>query len=1031
MSRISGRFLAAIVMAAPLLYAAPAHAGGAGNCGGSVLGLAGTETCGAYKNDASDATNPNDLHGFTVSSGGDLVFRNGVGLSGLEHMRLTATGSLGLGSATPKASVDFGSKTDALLLQTGTTGQRPATPSAGMVRYNSTTPAIEAYVSNTWAPVALSACDNVAAYPIFADQTGLTVSTLTSSNIVAITGLDSGCNVTVGVSGTGGSPEYRVCSDAACSSVVQTWGSANTSFDMYGKYLQLRATSSASVATAYTITVSIGPLDANWIISTGVSGCSPEGTVCADGTIYAGLSGASTAMYTTRCDLGQSWNGSSCAGSRLSYSWNNGNTTGYTTTSQTGTTDGKTYTANLITIDSDSITGGVQQHKAAQACADLVDSGYSDWYLPAKTELNTLYTSKTAIGNFNTGGSWYWSSSETGANDAWHQRFSDGLQNYSGTENRKEQAYYVRCARTDGSSTSGSGTNTSGVPLGTLASNTSPYKPGDTTTGLYSDATGTVQIATSSTERLRVTATGSVGIGTTTPQQALDVSGSVRGSTFIPTSSSAPTNGLYLPATNTLGFATNSGNVMNVTATGSLGLGTTTPKVSVDFGSKTDALLLQTGTTGQRPATPSAGMIRYNSTTPAIEAYVSNAWSSLGGGSSTLGTSAGAASPYKTGEVGTGLFSSSASTVSIATGATERLRVTATGSVGLGTTTPKSSLDLSANTDGLVLQTASAAANASCTASLTGAIRYNSNLTNIEFCTGSAWSRVVLSTCDNSPAIPNFGDVTNLATSQLTSSSIAQITGMDSGCTVTVGVSGTGGSPEYRVCSDSGCSSVTQDWTNANNSIDIQGKYMQLRATSSASVSTAYTITATIGPVSATWIMSTGMSGCSPAGTVCSDGTVYAGLSGASTPMYVTPCDAGQSWSGSACTGTRLTKTWNAGNAAGHVSVSTSTADGQANTTTLIATDSDSITSGTQQHVAAQYCADLTFGGQSDWYLPSTSELATIFANKTAIGGFSTSYYYTSTQKTTTEAYYIIFNTDPTAWWMDKSNGYYVRCARR
>ncbi len=245
-------------------------------------------------------------------------------------------------------------------------------------------------------------------------------------------------------------------------------------------------------------------------------------------------------------------------------------------------------------------------------------------------------------------------------------------------------------------STSGGGTNTSGVPLGTLASNTSPYKPGDTTTGLYSDATGTVEIVTGGTERLRVTATGSVGIGTSTPQQALDVSGSVRGSTFIPTSSSAPTNGLYLPATNTLGFATNSGNVMNVTATGSLG--TTTPKVSVDFSGKTDALLLQTGTTGQRPATAVAGMVRYNSTTPAIEAYVSNAWSSLGGGSSTLGTSAGAASPYKTGEVGTGLFSDTASTVQIATGATERLRVTATGSLGFGTTTPKASVDFSAKT---------------------------------------------------------------------------------------------------------------------------------------------------------------------------------------------------------------------------------------------------------------------------------------------------------------------------------------------
>lgn len=1051
MRRIVGKtILVAIVMAAPLLYAAPVHAGGAGNCGGSVLGLAGTETCGAYKNDASDVTNPNDLHGFTVSTGGDLVFRNGVGLSGLEHMRLTATGSLGLGTGTPKVSVDFGSNTDALLLQTGTTGQRPATPSAGMVRYNSTLPAVEAYVSNTWAPVSLSACDNVAAYPSFANQTGLTISTLTSSNIALITGLDSGCNVTVGVSGTGGSPEYRVCSDAACSSVVQTWGSANTSFDMQGKYLQLRATSSASVATSYTITAAIGPLSATWIISTGISGCSPAGTVCADGTIYAGLSGASTPMYTTRCDLGQSWSGAACTGSRLTYAWNNGNNSGQTTTSQTGTTDGKTNTANLVTIDSDSLTSGVQQHKAAQACKDLTDSGYSDWYLPASSEVSTLYTNKTAIGNFDTSGNLYWTSSESSNSSAIYAVFNSS----SLSTTYKYLASYVRCVRTDGSSTSGSSTNTSGVPLGTLASNTSPYKPGDTTTGLYSDTAGTVEIATGGTERLRITATGS------------------------------------------------------------LGLGATAPKASVDFSAKTDAVVLPTGTTGQRP-TAAAGMVRYNSTTPAVEVYVSNAWTALGGGSSTLGTSAGAASPYKTGEVGTGLFSDTASTVQIATGATERLRVTATGSLGLGTTTPKASVDFSAKTDGLILQTASAAANASCTG-YTGAMRYNANVNFIEYCNGTNWgafsgvstntaaafsftnqtdvnlnatissNAVALSgftgvigavcgtgctaiarngiwggptalfsngdtiairqtsssspstattatvmvgnttsstwsvtTSTNSPNAFSFTDVTDQNTLTTITSNTATLTGTFSGLTGTCGTGCTGVSRNGGAFAASATGFGT-------------GDTIAIRQITSASGATATTASVTVGgTTSGTWTATTATDPCAPAaptpGAVCTDGTIYAGISpDTNVKMYTTPCDYGQSGTQGACTGTRGTQKWSAGYqvSTGYTSQST----GKANSAAL-----NGLSNADSPYSAANYCETLSAYTYTDWYLPAAGELNVMYGNMAAIGGFSTSgnRYWSSSEYSSSNPWYQGFDSGYRGADYNKSNAFLVRCVRR
>ena len=52
----------------------------------------------------------------------------------------------------------------------------------------------------------------------------------------------------------------------------------------------------------------------------------------------------------------------------------------------------------------------------------------------------------------------------------------------------------------------------------------------------------------------------------------------------------------------------------------------------------TGAVLLSKGTTGQRPASPVAGQIRFNSTSTQFEGYSGTAWASVGGGGAT-GTS--------------------------------------------------------------------------------------------------------------------------------------------------------------------------------------------------------------------------------------------------------------------------------------------------------------------------------------------------------------------------------------------------------
>jgi hypothetical protein len=77
---------------------------------------------------------------------------------------------------------------------------------------------------------------------------------------------------------------------------------------------------------------------------------------------------------------------------------------------------------NTIDIMAGCATVGI----AARLCGDLVEGGYSDWYLPSKDELDKLYLNKVAIGGFTN--DYYWSSTDIDGNDAWAQSFAFGNQ---------------------------------------------------------------------------------------------------------------------------------------------------------------------------------------------------------------------------------------------------------------------------------------------------------------------------------------------------------------------------------------------------------------------------------------------------------------------------------------------------------------------------------------------------------------------------------------------------------------------------
>jgi uncharacterized repeat protein (TIGR02543 family) len=88
-------------------------------------------------------------------------------------------------------------------------------------------------------------------------------------------------------------------------------------------------------------------------------------------------------------------------------------------------------------------TQGPRSTYAAQLCNAMVCCGYNDWFFPSKDELKLMYTNLHTEGVGGFADSYYWSSSEYFAYDAWYQYFGDGGQGGS----FKGNTYRVRAVR--------------------------------------------------------------------------------------------------------------------------------------------------------------------------------------------------------------------------------------------------------------------------------------------------------------------------------------------------------------------------------------------------------------------------------------------------------------------------------------------------------------------------------------------------------------------------------------------------------
>jgi hypothetical protein len=78
---------------------------------------------------------------------------------------------------------------------------------------------------------------------------------------------------------------------------------------------------------------------------------------------------------------------------------------------------------------------------------------------------------------------------------------------------------------------------------------------------------------------------------------------------------------------------------------------------------------------------------------------------------------------------------------------------------------------------------------------------------------------------------------------------------------------------------------------------------------------------------------------------------------------------------------------------------------------------------------AALLCSRLSLGGYADWYLPSRDELAKLYANRAAVGGFLSGTYWSSSEYNSAWSYYKRF-TDGFESWGYKAAGLRVRAVR-
>jgi hypothetical protein len=287
------------------------------------------------------------------------------------------------------------------------------------------------------------------------------------------------------------------------------------------------------------------------------------------------------------------------------------------------------------------------------------------------------------------------------------------------------------------------------VPKGSAATPAVIFDASDPNTGIYSPGADQVAISTNGTGRLFVDASGNVGIGRA-PSTKLHITGPNNTLTFDrygngwQTAAIGPEDAggsgilkFYTNSTGTVGVAPTER--MRLDGLGRLGLGTSSPGALLDVSS-------QTGT-----ASPTPTQIRITSASSGEDWSTTSPWGRIAYYLIDTSTSASGPKTHASIDSVCDLANGSRSSLTFSTlqasnsnTLVERVRITSTGNVGIGTTSPSASalLDVSSTTQGLLPPRMTGVQRDAISSPAAGLMIYNTTTNKLNFYNGTAWEAV-------------------------------------------------------------------------------------------------------------------------------------------------------------------------------------------------------------------------------------------------------------------------------------------------